>query len=175
MEAGPDYQTYENKSLNNNTYEFIIETKPGKAQDVSRFGKWQMKFIIDNIDNKNELTISCGMTTIADNLKPAFAVSATKFLSTCQTVIAKYKQCVSVKIETHRNTTFEIVVTCGDNENGFKDHKVPCEHPVWLHSPFDQSINLLLFLQKQNLATAIYLFGLGTLLLLANFTMRNIK
>jgi hypothetical protein len=27
-----------------------------------------------------------------------------------------------------------------------------------------QSINLLLFLQKQNLATAIYLFGLGTLL-----------
>ena len=28
----------------------------------------------------------------------------------------------------------------------------------------DQSINLLLFLQKQNLATAIYLFGLGTLL-----------
>ena len=29
----------------------------------------------------------------------------------------------------------------------------------------DQSINLLLFLQKQNLATAIYLFGLGTLLI----------
>jgi len=28
----------------------------------------------------------------------------------------------------------------------------------------NQSINLLLFLQKQNLATAIYLFGLGTLL-----------
>ena len=28
----------------------------------------------------------------------------------------------------------------------------------------DQSINQLLFLQKQNLATAIYLFGLGTLL-----------
>ena len=27
-----------------------------------------------------------------------------------------------------------------------------------------QSINLLLFLQKQNLAIAIYLFGLGTLL-----------
>ena len=30
--------------------------------------------------------------------------------------------------------------------------------------PFSQSIVLLLFLQKQNLATAIYLFGLGTLL-----------
>jgi hypothetical protein len=28
----------------------------------------------------------------------------------------------------------------------------------------NQSINLLLFLQKQNLATAMYLFGLGTLL-----------
>ena len=28
----------------------------------------------------------------------------------------------------------------------------------------NQSINLLLFLQKQNLATTIYLFGLGTLL-----------
>ena len=29
---------------------------------------------------------------------------------------------------------------------------------------FDRSIVLLLFLQKQNLANAIYLFGLGTLL-----------
>ena len=32
------------------------------------------------------------------------------------------------------------------------------------NSSINQSINLLLFLQKQNLATAIYLFGLGTLL-----------
>jgi hypothetical protein len=32
--------------------------------------------------------------------------------------------------------------------------------------PLYQSINLLLFLQKQNLATAIYLFGLGTLLII---------
>jgi len=36
----------------------------------------------------------------------------------------------------------------------------PSSSPVNQH----QSINLLLFLQKQNLATAIYLFGLGTLL-----------
>ena len=34
-----------------------------------------------------------------------------------------------------------------------------------------QSINLLLFLQKQNLATAIYLFGLGTLLIARESTL----
>ena len=42
----------------------------------------------------------------------------------------------------------------------------PLEAPDgrWQAVALDQSINLLLFLQKQNLATAIYLFGLGTLL-----------
>ena len=40
----------------------------------------------------------------------------------------------------------------------------PFQHSFGQLKIVNQSINLLLFLQKQNLATAIYLFGLGTLL-----------
>ena len=43
----------------------------------------------------------------------------------------------------------------------------PATLEFWVRFP-NQSINLLLFLQKQNLATAIYLFGLGTLLIERN-------
>ena len=42
--------------------------------------------------------------------------------------------------------------------------EVILRRPQEQQPPKPQSINLLLFLQKQNLATAIYLFGLGTLL-----------
>jgi hypothetical protein len=45
----------------------------------------------------------------------------------------------------------------GDSDvEGSEEHFDESEHVI--------IINLLLFLQKQNLATAIYLFGLGTLL-----------
>ena len=51
--------------------------------------------------------------------------------------------------------------------------------PLWtlLYSSamFLLMINLLLFLQKQKLATAIYLFGLGTLLLTSRRTTSSLK
>ena len=54
----------------------------------------------------------------------------------------------------------KLVVVCSDTAQITKISQTTKENAF---STF-QSINLLLFLQKQNLATAIYLFGLGTLL-----------
>ena len=55
--------------------------------------------------------------------------------------------------------THRCLIFCGDPRMPAKN-RGPTVDPTGTH----QSINLLLFLQKQNLATAIYLFGLGTLL-----------
>ena len=82
-----DYKTREDQ--HNNTYSFIIETEHGEQGEkgLKRFGKWEMRFVIANIGNINTLTISCGITSIAHDLKPSFLAMDNRML---YTEIAKY-------------------------------------------------------------------------------------
>lgn len=131
-----DYKTREEQ--NNNTYSFIIETEQGEKgqKGLSRFGKWEMRFVIANIGNTNTLTISCGITSIADDLPPKFLEQAQHML---YTEIAKYKQCVSIQYKRPERSpiSFEIVVKCTDNENGFINYVVPVKDVSWTHSVFN--------------------------------------
>ncbi len=130
----PVYQTKEGQ--HNNDHWFIIETVPGE-EGLSRFGIWQMKFMIANIDNINTLTIGCGITSIADGLKPNFELFVNRML---YEEIARYEQCVSIQYNDPRTVSrkeFEIVVKCGDKKNGTINHKVDVRDSLWTHGLFN--------------------------------------
>jgi len=132
-EPEPVYQTEEGQHKNDHW--FIIKTVPGE-ESLSRFGIWQMKFMIANIDNINTLTIGCGITSIADGLNPKMLpfVNRMKYEE-----IARYEQCVSIQYNdpTVSPKKFEIVVKCRDKKNGtFNYKKVPVRHSLWTHGLF---------------------------------------
>jgi hypothetical protein len=65
-------------------------------------------------------------------------------------------------------TSAELAIDDAKEKSWMETYEKDCDT---LEDVLYQSINLLLFLQKQNLATAIYLFGLGTLLSLPSRTL----